>query len=99
MESRFILVKRSCHFCNDALKAINKINLRLPIDKKIKIVECMDWEEFGLQNIPLLEEFEKMGFMRGYPTLYIEGSIIDPSPTPEQLFVLLKEFLKDDLLF
>ena len=97
MESRFLLTKKGCPFCRDAVKVINKLNLRLPLDKRIRVIDCWEFEEFGFNNIPLMKIFEKEGF-DSYPFLYIDGCILEPAPTTEQLNILLKTFLKQEML-
>lgn len=95
MESRFLLTRRGCPHCNNAIKVINKINMCLPLDKQIKIIDCYLWEEFGLRNIHLLEIVDKMEF-DGYPFLFVDGVKIEPCPTHEQLKrLLLKRFNKE----
>lgn len=96
---RVLLVRRGCPFCRDAIKVISKLNLKMNIDKRILIIDCYEWEEFKLDNNPLLNLFSKMekeGF--GYPFLYVDGIIIEPSPSPEQLKIVLKTFLREDIL-
>lgn len=97
METRFLLTKRGCHHCLEMKKVINKINVRLEIDKRIVIIDCFNWEEFGLRDIPLMDVLEKIGF-NGYPYLYLNGAIIEPAPTPEILRIVLESFLKEELL-
>jgi hypothetical protein len=95
--SRFLLSKRGCPFCNDSVRVINRMNLKLPIDKQIRILDCADWEEFGVMNIPLIKTFSRMGF-DSYPFLYIDGIVFEPSPTPEQLNILLSKMLGEDFI-
>lgn len=98
MESRYLLIRKGCPFCRDNVRIISKLNLRLPVEKRIRIVDCYEWEEFGLKNIPIMKLFDKVEIQEGFPFLYIDGIIINPAPTPEQLNIFLKTFLKEDLL-
>lgn len=98
MESRFLLTRRGCPFCNQAIKVINRINPKLPIDKRIRIVDCANWEDFGVRDIPLMDIFDKLGLNDGYPFLYIDGIVIEPAPTQEILKTLLLSMLKEDLI-
>ena len=99
METRILVTRRRCPYCRDMKKVINKINLKLPIDKRIKVIDAWEYEEFGLKNIPILSKLNKDGLNEGYPFLYISGIIIDPSPTREQLKILLERYLKNELLY
>lgn len=98
MESRFLLTRRGCSHCLNAKRVVSKLNLRLPIDKRIKIVDCFEWEEFGLRNVPIMEIFEKMGLNQGYPFLYVDGCVVEPAPTPEVLKTFLTKFLQGDFI-
>lgn len=93
---RLLLTKRGCPYCNEAIKVINKINLKLQVGRKIQIVDLYSWEEFGLDNNPLRELFNRSNF-DGYPFLYIEGILIEPAPTRENLKILVSSFLGDEL--
>lgn len=99
IHSRFLLVRKGCPFCRQFIRVISKLNLRLPIDKRIQIIDCYEWEHFGLRNIPLMDKLEKEGLNEGFPFLFIDSIVIDPSPTTEQLKILLEKFLNEDLLY
>lgn len=99
METRLLLTRKGCPYCRQMIKVISKLNLRLPLDKRIRIIGCHEWEEFGLRNIPLMDKLEKDGLSEGYPFLFIGGVVIEPSPTEQQLKILLENFLSRDFLF
>ena len=98
MESRFLLVRTGCPFCREAIKVISKLNLKLPIEKRIRIIDCYEWESYGLKNIPIMDVFNKMGLKEGYPFFYLDGIITEPFPTSEQLKIFLKTFLKSEFI-
>ena len=99
MKTRMIIVRRKCPFCRDAIKVINKINLNLPLDKRIDVIDAWQWEEFGVDSLPILKKLEKDGLMEGFPLLIIDGVRIEPAPTSEQMDILLKTYLKEDFLY
>lgn len=96
---RILLTKRGCPFCRDIIKVVNKINWRLDIDKRIKIVDCWEWEEFKLDYPLIMRKFEKEGQLQGYPHLYMDGVEIDPAPTSELMRALLESYLKEDFKY
>lgn len=98
MMSRFLLTEAGCPFCRDATSVITRINLRLPADKRINIIDCTNWEQFGIMDKPIMKKLEKEGF-NYYPFLYLEGQIIEPAPTPEMLKKVIEVSLKEDLLY
>ncbi len=98
MKTRILMTRRGCAFCRDAIRVVNKLNLHFPIEKKIRIIDCWEYEEFGLNNIPLINKLHKDGLKEGFPFLYIDGIIIEPAPTPKQLKILLTSFLQEDFV-
>jgi len=99
MKTRLLLTRKGCPFCRQMVSVINKLNLDLPLDKRIKIIDAWEWEEFGVDNLPILKKLNKDGLAEGFPFLIIDGVIIEPAPGKEQLNILLKTFLKDDILY
>lgn len=91
------MTRRMCPFCRQMTRVINKINLNLPIGKKIQIIDCWEYEENNL-DIKLIEKLNNSGLKEGYPFLYIDGIIVDSAPTEEQLRIFLEEFLNEDLI-
>jgi len=98
MIDRFLVVRKGCPFCRQMLKVISKINLKLPLDKRIQIIDAWEWEQFGLDNQMILKKMNKIGLDDGFPFLYMEGVIIEPSPTTEQLRILLETYLNDEII-
>ena len=96
MMNRFLLVRSGCPHCREFLKAINTINIKLPFDKKIKIIDCANWENYGLILEPIMEKFEKDGLKEGYPLCFIDGIIIEPS-NKDVLKVYINKLLEEDL--
>lgn len=97
--TRFVIVKARCPICRQMVKVINMINLRLPIEKRIRIVDYHDWEEFGLDNNPLFSKIEEElpDKEYPYPFLYIDGIVTEPAPNEELFKIYLQSFLSKDL--
>lgn len=98
MESRFLLAIRGCGHCLQAKKAVNSVNCLLPVDKRIRIIDCTSYQEFGLNNIPILKVFSKMGLEEGYPFLYIDGAVVEPAPNSYFLKKYLLSFFEQELI-
>lgn len=84
--------------CREWIRAVNKINLKLPLNKQIQIKDCWEQEEFGITDTGLMRKFDKEGLREGYPFAYISGAISGPA-SAIQLVEFLKSFLKDEFLF
>ncbi len=98
VETRILMTRRSCPYCRQMIRVINKINLKLPVDKRIQIIDCWEHEEFGLNNLPIINKLESSGLKEGYPFLFIDGCVIDNATTQEQMEILLNTFLNDDFI-
>ncbi|HEY0090073.1 MAG TPA: hypothetical protein VGB37_14600 [Candidatus Lokiarchaeia archaeon] len=102
--ARFLLVKFGCPYCRNFQKSIQLINLRLPIDKRIKVVDCMYWERYGVQLEPIMKKFEKDGLNEGYPLCFLtkdgieNGITLEPS-SPEMLKAYLNKFLEEEFIY
>lgn len=98
MNTRLLITRSGCPHCREMVKVVSRINLNLPIDKRIEIIDAWEVEHFDLQNIPLLKKLEEDGLKYGYPFLYISGIVIEPAPTEEMMKRLLDKFLYEDYI-
>jgi len=96
--TRVLLVESSCPGCKEYLKVIPKINLRLPIEKRIKIIDCFEWEQFGFKSHPIMDNFDRDDF-QDYPLLYLNGILITGVLWAEQLKIFLEKFLEKDFVY
>lgn len=92
---RFAVVRRECGDCREALKSINRINMRLPHEKRIKIFDNYLEEEFDIKMFPIIDRIEKEFF--NYPFIYLDGIVVEPA-IKELLTPYFKKFFKDDML-
>lgn len=95
---RALLFKQGCSGCLQYLRVLPKINLRLPIDKQIQLINCSEFEEFGLKTHPIMDRFESKDF-KSYPLLYLDGILITGVAWAEQLKIFLETYLEEDFLF
>ena len=92
---RFVIVKRGCGDCREALRSINRINMRLPHHKRIKIFDNYLEEEFNIKMFPIVERVEKD--MLFYPFIYIDEIVVEPA-IKELLTPYLKKRLSSDFI-
>ncbi|MEK6882586.1 MAG: hypothetical protein AABY22_23395 [Nanoarchaeota archaeon] len=70
--SRVLFVLQRCVHCRVWMEFIERINLKLPIEKRIKIVDCTYYQNYGILTDPLISLYGK--HFDGFPTLFI-GSL------------------------
>ena len=96
--ARILLVEQGCPGCLEYLRVLPKINLRLPIEKRIKIIDCFEREQFGLKSHPIMDKFEEEDF-RDYPLLLLDNILVTGVIWAEQLKIFLETYLQEDFLF
>lgn len=100
--TRFLLVKFKCPNCREFIKAIKLINLRLPVDRRIEIIDFFAWEDYGVELEPIMKKF-KEELEEGYPICFLtkeginQGIILQPA-SPSILKIYLNEFFKEEFL-
>jgi len=96
--ARLLLYESGCPGCKEYLKVIPKLNLRLPIDKKIILKNCFEWEQFGFKSHPIMDSFSRDNF-KDYPLLYLDEILIVGVLWSEQLKKFLISYLKEEFLY
>ena len=89
---RALFIKSSCPFCRMALMPIEEINAKLPIGKRIDVIDCKDWENFGLKTLPIMDKFK----FDGYPTLFLDGIEIKNILAKDQLRSFLNGYFEKE---
>lgn len=97
MGDRFIIKKRGCPYCNMAMKAVKRINLKLAPGKQIHIIDNYEKEEFGADMFPVIKKLERIG-MDGYPFIYIDGVIIHPTDITSNYETAFTTLLEKDFI-
>ena len=97
MNNRYLIVEIGCPRCREFLKAVSLVNMKLPPEKKIQIVEQWAWENFGTQLFEIAEKFNQEGLSGGYPFCYIDGIIVEPT-NRHLLREYLNKLLEEDFI-
>jgi len=95
--TRVLLIRASCNGCKEYLRVIPKINLRLPINKQIKIIDCFEWEQFGLKFHPIMDNFDRDDF-QDYPLLFLNGILVTGVFMGWTIKIFLETYLKKDFI-
>jgi len=94
---RVLLVRNGCKACLEFIRIIPRINLLLPLDKQIRIINMWEREAFGLKRDLIGDRFEEEDFA-DYPILFLDGILISGALWSEQLKHFLDAFLKKDYI-
>lgn len=82
-----------CPRCAIICSFIERINIRLPINERIKIINCTYYQRTGIPDHPLILLYNKS--FDGFPTLFIKGRKISGSNTNFESEVQIKTLLQD----
>ena len=76
---------------------IDIVNLNLPSNKRIKVIDCTKYNDMGICEDPLIKSFEKE-VDGAYPTFFYEGKKLIGANTKEEIEAALNIFLEDDYI-
>jgi len=91
------MVRRGCESCLEYLKIVPRINLKLPIEKRIRIMDNFKFDEFGVKTHLIQNRLDKKD-KENYPILFLDGIIVIGGMWAEQLKHFLDSYLKEDYL-
>jgi hypothetical protein len=93
---RLLLIKRGCPFCLEWTKVINQVNLKLPFEKRIRIIDNYEWEELGVDFNPIVNKFDLKTF-HTYPFCYLDGIVVG-SATKKLAHSFLDRYLREEFI-
>lgn len=94
---RILFTIRFCNHCKIYNQVLEKINFKLPIDKRIQIIDCTKYHDFEIVDNPLISIFAK--YIDGsYPTLFFEGEVVRGANSKEELEAWLYNRLYNDFI-
>ena len=94
MQNRVLFTIDRCAKCHLYKEFIERLNLNLPIEKRIINIDCTSYENFGVPH-PLIKLYGK--YIKGYPTLFWEGAKMEGANSKEELIASLKVLTSDDV--
>ena len=97
MNARVLFTISNCGHCHQYHKFIERLNLNLPYDKRIKIVDATNYYEFNIDDDFLLKAFRNH-IGGAFPVLFFEGTRIDGSNTRTETEAWLRARLHDDFI-
>jgi len=93
---RLIAIRRGCEMCREWIGIVNRINMRLPRQKRIEIIDNYLWEELRISLYPILDRFDESLF-NSYPLVYLDGRIVTDG-IKEVIKPYLNGFFKEEFV-
>lgn len=92
---RVLFIRSSCPHCRLYCHFIERINAKLPISKRIKVVDC-EYTRYGVTSDPLILLFDKS--IDGFPCLFIDGVKKSGANSVVESKAWLESYLNRELL-
>ena len=68
---RILFIRQGCPYCAKWEKFIYSLNQELKLDKRIKVIDCTKYHNYGIYDDPIIKLFEED--FDSFPTLFFEG--------------------------
>jgi thiol-disulfide isomerase/thioredoxin len=97
LNSRLLFTVDFCHYCRMYLGVIERINANLPVNKRIELINCSYYHDYGIVTDPRIPIFLKY-YEGSYPTLFINGHCLRGANSSEEIVAWLKSRLKEEFI-
>ena len=94
--ARVMFVLKGCGHCRTWKSFIERENMKIKPEKRIIIVDSTLMNEHGIIDDPLLNVFNN--FIKGFPSLFIDGKKIGIANSQEEAITFLRSYLYDDYI-
>jgi hypothetical protein len=94
--TRVLFVIDRCPYCAIWKEFIDRLNVNLPIQKRIKVIDCTFQNQFGMIEHPLIKVFDK--YLDSYPVLFFEGQKITETNSRVEIEAWLKTRMRDEFM-
>jgi len=87
-------IVQECARCRILCEFIERINMKLPINERIRIIDCTYYQKYGIIDNPLIAIYDKS--FSGFPTIFLKNGIkINGTNTRIESETFLKTLLQD----
>jgi len=93
---RIAFVMQGCSHCRILSEFLESINFKLPIHKRIKVVDCTLYQNYGIVTDNLILLYSK--YFDGYPTVFMGNTKISGSHTRIEYETFLHDLLEDEFV-
>ena len=94
-KNRVLFKVDNCDHCI-LLRFIEKINMKVAIDKRVKVVDCTIYQNYGIITDHLILLYNK--YISGYPVAFIGNRKIDGANSQIESEALYNAILDDDFI-
>lgn len=96
-QGRILFVVNQCKNCSIWKSFIERINVELKFDKRIQVIDCTEYHDFGITTNPIIRLFAP--YIGGeYPVLFMDFVRKDGTNTRVEAEAWLRSMLHEDFL-
>jgi len=96
-KARILFVTDGCIRCQKWKEFIEKLNIEVPIEKRIKVITCTNYNSLGIVDYPVIKLFDK--YMEGnFPFLFFEGVQLNGANSRIEVEAFIKGALNNDFI-
>ena len=97
IKSRTLLVIQNCGICRKWKEFIERFNLELPIEKRIKVIDCTNFNSLRVIDNSLLQIFDKY-IPDQFPVLFLDGMRINWANSREECEAFVRGYLHKEFI-
>ena len=96
-KSRCLFVISNCSICSKYKDFIERLNMELPINKRIRVIDSTNLNSLGVWDYGILRLFD--GYMKGnYPFLFLDGILFTGANSKEEVESFIRAYLHKDFI-
>lgn len=96
LNSRILFVIDGCEHCAKWKSVVDRINIEVPVNKRIRVIDCTSYNLLGITNNPLIRLFDQ--YLSGYPSLFYNKAHLEGANSKEEVEAFIRSALHDDFI-
>jgi hypothetical protein len=97
MKARVVFVIQGCPRCAKYKEFVERFNLELPINKRIRVVDATNFNSLGIVDNPLIDLFDKY-IPDSFPVLFLDGMRISYANSREEAEAFVRGYLHKEFI-
>jgi hypothetical protein len=96
-KARVLFVIDGCGHCAKWKEFIERLNLEVPIEKRIRVINCTNYNSLGIEDYQIIKLFDK--YMEGnYPFLFFEKVKLNGANSREECEAFIRSALHKNFI-
>jgi hypothetical protein len=97
MKARILVVIDGCTLCAKYKEFIERENLTVPINKRVRVINATNFNSLGVTDYPILNVLDK--YMKGsFPFLFFDGILLNGANSKDEAEAFIRGAFNKDLI-